>query len=68
MNNELKIKPLLEYRVEWGNGTHIKFTADSHSDDGEKLTFFRTGNVIREIYHKNDPVTQLIVTPVEQGE
>lgn len=69
MNNELKIKPLIEYRVEMNDGTHLTFTADGHEDDGSKISFYRAGYVIREIYH-NSPfyqVNQIIRTPVEQG-
>lgn len=63
MNNELKIKPLLEYEVTTFDGID-KFTADTMEHENRVLTFFRTGNIIR--WYPNDRVTRVVVTPANE--
>jgi hypothetical protein len=66
MNNDLKIKPLLEYEVEFGDGGAETFTADSMVRDGETgdVLFYRTGNLIR-VYTEHAGVRVIVVTPAD---
>lgn len=68
MNNDLKIKPLIEYELSWadyeGEPTHSdKFTADGYVQDENSLIFYRTGNVIRQYFHPFP--SRMIMTPAD---
>jgi hypothetical protein len=67
MNNELKIKPLLQYEVTHMQGTDI-FTADSYVNDDGEYIFYRTGNVVRVYPQGYSAVSKIVVTPVDQAE
>jgi hypothetical protein len=68
MKNELQIKPLRKYEVEYGEGIAEVFTADTmlREEDGS-IIFQRTGNVIR-VYTPYAGVRVVIVTPADDDE
>lgn len=69
MKNELRVRPLLKYEVEYTvsiNQSDVlhkdTFTADDQEYDGRRTMFYRTGNIVRE-YHV--PLTKIIISPVD---
>lgn len=65
MNNELRVLPLREYRVEFIDVPDVVFTADSFSycPDSRMYIFSRTGNVVRMI--TDIGIKQIVVSPVD---
>lgn len=73
MQNELQIKPLIEYEVtimpdQWDDEPEQKdvFTAESYECvNGTRYIFYRTGNIVREY---NGFVKRIVATPAVQKE
>ena len=74
MDNELVIKPLIEYEltfIEYGNdgpeNRIDRFTAESYDvvTDPRSIRFMRTGNIVREYFVLPE---KIVATPVVEGE